>query len=28
VTDQQIDQAVALFTEAVVEIDRELQHAA
>jgi 4-aminobutyrate aminotransferase len=28
VTDQQIDQAVALFTEAVVEIDRELPHAA
>jgi 4-aminobutyrate aminotransferase len=28
VTDQQIDQAVTLFTEAVVEIDRELQHAA
>ncbi|MFZ5863279.1 MAG: acetyl ornithine aminotransferase family protein [Nitrospirota bacterium] len=28
VTDQQIDQAVSLFTEAVVEIDRELPHAA
>jgi 4-aminobutyrate aminotransferase len=28
VTDQQIDQAVALFTEAVLEIDRELPHAA
>jgi len=28
VTDQQIDQAVALFMEAVVEVDRELPHAA
>ncbi len=28
VTDQQIDQAAALFTEAVVEIDSELPHAA
>jgi 4-aminobutyrate aminotransferase len=28
VTDQQIDQAVTLFTEAVIEIDRELPHAA
>jgi 4-aminobutyrate aminotransferase len=28
VTDQQIDQAAALFTEAVVEVDRELPHAA
>ncbi|MEW6681429.1 MAG: aminotransferase class III-fold pyridoxal phosphate-dependent enzyme [Nitrospirota bacterium] len=28
VADQQIDQAIALFTEAVVEIDRELPHAA
>jgi 4-aminobutyrate aminotransferase len=28
VTDHQIDQAVALFTEAVVEVDRDLSHAA
>jgi 4-aminobutyrate aminotransferase len=28
VTDQQIDQAVALFTDAVMEVDRELPHAA
>ncbi len=28
VTDQQIDRAVALFTDAVVEVDRELPHAA
>jgi acetylornithine/succinyldiaminopimelate/putrescine aminotransferase len=28
VTDQQIDQAVTLFTDAVMEVDRELPHAA